>query len=349
MSGQSINRARRRLSPLVGLLLLTLGVAGCGSESGDQVTPIASTISQAPTTTTTTTPAATTTTIPEFQVDPPSGLPPASLTEAFGGPVVIETACIDLDIAPRVIDPEELRLTLIDAFRFMGIGFVETDCDVRLSVSLQGGRYSARYGGGLEECFTGYTVEGDVAASASGFDEQWPVDVDYEPPLTISNCGGDYEPPGGPVPRYQVYGPIGEAFEALVGPIGRIAIPFGSASFRVFDFVGDPSDQVVLDALASGLYMDDPVDRCRVIEIIEGWDEPSGAEFERSDLMQLVPHLIATYLDLVEIDYDTYLSGDDGLWNCDGQTESTLWRITLEDDLEGPAEWATWWLENQGD
>jgi len=327
---------------LVGLLLVLGVFVGCSSDV-DTITSIGPTTTITTTTSTSTT--TTTTMIPDMQVDPPPDLPTASLTDAYGGPLPIETACLNLDIAPTVMDSAQFRLVLTEAFRFMGVEVVESDCDLEVDVAFQGGRYSAEYIG-LGECFTGYTIEGAATATAFGQGLTSLVDVDYEPPLTISTCGGYSKPPGGFVPPYKIYAAMGESLEALLGPIARIAIPFGSDFLSFFEFVGDPSDLTVVDLLASALYMDDPQDRCRVVEVAYNWDTPGA---EEPDMMPLVPHLLATYLELVEIDQDTYLSGEPGLWNCDGDIEEALWRITLQEDPEGPAEWVTWWLENQSD
>lgn len=329
---------------VVGLLLVIGMVVGCSSDA-DTITSIGPTTMITTTTSTSTT--STTTTIPEIQVEPLPEMPTASLTDAYGGPLPIETACLNLDIAPTVMDSAQLEMALIETFRFMGIEVVEDDCDLEVDVAFQGGRYSAEYMG-LGECFTGYTIEGAASVTAFGEGLASPVDVDHEPPLSISTCSGYAKPPGGFVPLFKIYAAVGEPLEALLGPIARIAIPFGSDYLNFFEFVGDPSDLTVVDLLASALYMDDPLDRCRVVEVAHNWDWVGG-EAEEPDLMPLVPHLLATYLELVEIDHDTYLSRDSGLWNCDGEIEDALRRITRQEDLRGPAEWVAWWLEHQGD
>ncbi len=337
-----------RLCPLAALLLALGSLAGCGSDA-DTIVSIPPTVTSSSTTstsaTTTTTATSTTSTLPEIEVEAPPEFPTAGLTEAYGGPLPIESVCLNLDVAPRVIDSELLRSALRDSFRFMGIEVVNADCDLDVDISLQGGRYSDNYAG-LGECFTGYTIEGVIAASAAGQELSLPIDIDRETPFTISGCRGDEEPPGGPVPRVKVDRAVAEALEALLGPIARLAIPFGSQGPRTFSFAGDSSDLTVVDLLVSALYMDDPQDRCRVVEVAGGWEESSPGE--APDLMPLVPHLIATYLDMVEIDYDTYLSGESGLWDCDGNIEFALFGITRQDDLWGPAEWATWWMEETG-
>jgi hypothetical protein len=293
---------------------------------------------------------------PVLQIDPAPEMPAAFLEEGFGGPTLIETACVNLDPEPGFVDGDDVRRWLADSLRFMGIEVVDSGCDLDVKADLSGSRYSADYAGGAMTCFTGFTAQGVVVVSHGDERWDWDVSLDHEPPDRIdmlNGCLGPREPLPSGVVVQQVWTPFADLFGALA----RVAVAFGDRnSFGTVtgslelssERQPDPADVAVL---AAALRTGGPGARCDAVAVAGATAWNPGEQ----DLSGLVPHLIATYVELANIGAFEAL-GDPHGSNCITDLNAALGVITDETGLitderwiHGPAAWSEWWIETQSE
>lgn len=343
----------RRAFPIqVLLIVLAVLVAACGDDTADTPVPIPTNASATTSTSfaaATTTVAHTTTStwpeLPDIDVGPIPALPTATLTEDFGGPSPIATACIEIDVTEDTGDPAEMSEALSNALGFMGIEVVDADCDLEMRVELDGGRYSAHYTV-FGTCYTGWNLFGEFTASAVGLEWTWEIDENTSPPMTITHCPGD-----GPVPAGAWARSFTETLGDLFGSLGRVA---GGWAYT-FDMVlgVEVVDESIYEILIAALYEGAPEDRCRAVTITLDVALQAAAaadgDPDSPGIDSLAPYLVDTYLELAEADFDGYMSGVAGTWNCYDQLP-----IALEIVLAGegvafyfPEEWAEWWLARE--
>jgi hypothetical protein len=342
---------------LLPLILLALLVGACSDNSA-----LIATTTMPPETT-----AETTTTVPLPQLaGPVPQIPAASLTEDYGGPLPIETACITLEIDDDIGDQAMVAADLTAAFSFIGIEVVDADCDLSLTVDMSGRRWSTDYEN-VGECFTGWEASGDIVASAGGDEWDWSWGVAFPAPEAVDACVGDETPPGGPVPAVAWVPDVLDVLGDLFGSPGRVSarlnMPYLPASGNEMRRL--QPDAVTYDVLTAALYRDDPEDICRAADLIaqlaedlrSGDYEPSGDDEEPSgddeappdedagplpagpELFALIPHLI-----------DRLATSEVEGWDCgysylQYDIEAALRIITDEDPGGGARGWAESWLQ----
>lgn len=322
------------------ILLVIALVAACGGET-------ATTTSMG-----TTTPETTTTTkapFPEIDVGTIPAMPAAALSEDYGGPLPIQTACVDTQVTSGVAEPGEIRDSLAVTLEFMSIDVVDSGCDLTFDIDLDGHRYSAQYEV-VGQCYGGARLEGRIVASAAGQQWQWDVDVDREPPNQILECEGNAAPPGGPIHPDYWQQQLADPLIALFGPLGQVA--FAAAETGQIDLDDQLPDTVIYEILTAALHSDDPNDRCRAavvvntlvrdvhdVEAAAGNDTPWPQD---PRLLALAPHLIDTYIELTEIDYPE-LDSQPG--DCEYSLVDALERMTGAYPGDSARIWAEWWLE----
>ena len=143
----------------------------------------------------------------------------------------------------------------------------------------------------------------------------------------------------------------GESLD-LFGPLGEVAVAFG----RTLDIELEDQlpDNAIYEILTAALHAEDPHDRCRTVVIVQNVSfQVMDLEFVSLSeshnptdpgLLALVPHLIDIYVELAEADYDTYVTGESGTWDCHGDLDFALWVLTGADPGNQPEAWAEWWL-----
>jgi hypothetical protein len=321
----------------LGLLLVVALVAACGGNTAAATSTVSTTQE---TTTTTAEP------FPEIEVGTIPAMPEAVLSEEYGGPLTIETACINTDVTSGVAEPDEIRDSLTMALGFAGIDVVDSGCDLTFDIQLDGHRQSARYEVvGL--CYGGAVLEGRIVVSAAGQTWQWDVDVDEGPPSQILECEGDAAPPGGPINPYYWQQQLVDPLAALLGPLGEVA--FAAAATAQVDLHGELPDAAIYEILTAALHSENPEYRCRAVAVVNTLvqdvrDVESGDSPWPQDprLLALAPHLIDTYIELTEIDYPG-LDGQGG--SCEYLLVDALERMTGAYPGHTARIWAEWWLE----
>lgn len=276
-------------------------------------------------------------------------MPAAVFSEEYGGPLLIETACVNTDLTSGVADPGEIRESLAGTLGFIGIEVVDSGCDLTLDIDLDGHRQSAQYEVvGL--CYGGAVLEGQIVASAAGETSVWDVDVDQEPPNQILECEGDAAPPGGPIHPDYWQQQLADPLMALFGPLGQVA--FAAVETGQIDLNGELPDTVIYEILTAALHSDDPDNRCRAAAVVNALvgdvqdiEYAAGSDShwpQDPQLLALAPHLIDTYIELTEIDYpDPKPHG----WSCENFLVDALEKMTGAYPGHTARIWAEWWLD----
>jgi len=353
-------------------VLFALLVTACGDNSG--LAPMTT----IPPESTTTVPATTTTDpgpMPQIETGPIPAIPAASLTEDYGGPLPIETVCIELEINNGIGDHEATAADLAAAFELIGVDVVGVDCDLSLGINMYGRRYSAEYES-AGECFTGWEAGSDIVASVAG--EEWDWSNAVAAPTSeflVGDCTGDEAPPGGPVPTNGWVPDILDVFGDLFGSMGRVAArlnlpplpPNGDEVERL------QTDDVTYDVLTAALYGDSPEGICRAAGLVgqlaedvrlgSEWVPPSDDEVVDNDddealpddddeaaddddvsndgLLPAGPELLALIPHLI----DRLAAAEAQGWECTSDIDLALRIITDEDPGRGARGWAEWWLQ----
>ena len=124
--------------------------------------------------------------------------PQASLTEEFGGPMLIESMCVGLTLTG--FDPDVDHLDdLIWTIEQLGIEVVDDGCDAAVDIEIVGSRtpdlYRDEDSGGTKRCWAGQFASGEVRirlgdeAVGAGI-----VDSGDPPPESIRGCAGEDAP-----------------------------------------------------------------------------------------------------------------------------------------------------------
>ncbi|MCJ7726168.1 MAG: hypothetical protein MUP76_07260 [Acidimicrobiia bacterium] len=317
------------------LLAAAALLAAC---SGDTTTP-ESTTSATPQTTTTAP-------LPVIDVGTVPAMPQASLTAQYGGPLVIETVCIDADYTPGVAAPGEIEDSLTQTVGFVGIDTAESGCDLTLGIQFDGHRQSARYEV-AGQCYVGAILQGQITATAAGQTWQWEVDIDVEPPDQILDCEGDAAPPGGPIHPDYWQQRLAEPLIAMLGPLGVVGVAAGLTGH--IDLNGELPETVTYEILTAALNGDDPDHRCRAVTVVNALvpdvrsvDESDSPWPQDSRLLALAPHLINTYLELTQ---SGYLGPDPRGGDCEYLLVDALERMTGAYPGNTATKWYEWWTE----
>ncbi len=273
-------------------------------------------------------------------------MPQASLTAERGGPLLIETVCIDADYTPGVAAHGEIEDSLARSVGFVGIDTAESGCDLSLGIQLEGHRRSARYEV-VGQCYLGAILEGQISATAAGRTWQWDVDIDVEPPDQILDCDGDAAPPGGPIHPDYWQQLLAESLTAMLGPLGEVGAAAGMTGH--IDLDGELPETVIYEILAAALNGDEPDLRCRAVAVINGL-VPSVRNVEIGDshwpqdarLLALAPHLINAYF---ELNQSGYLGPDPKGGDCEYLLIDALEGMTGAYPGDAAIKWYEWWTE----
>lgn len=138
-----------------------------------------------------TTIAETTTAVGPWTTLAPPTCPAAGLAAELGGPLIVESMCLEVTTGEQLPPSEEVAAGLADVLDLLGIEVVAEGCQASLRLTASGRRTSELYSAGQTtmRCGTGLVLSGETSLVVDGVQRHtWTVDVDTPPPATTESC-----------------------------------------------------------------------------------------------------------------------------------------------------------------
>jgi hypothetical protein len=189
----------RRIALAVAMLLMCSACAG-GPDGAAESQPsfTTPTIHELPvettasiSSTTSTSAGTTTTTVGPWTTLPPPACPSAGLAAELGGPLTVESMCLEVTTGEQLPPSEEVAGGLADVLGLLGIDVVAEGCQATFRLTASGRRTSELYSVGQTtmRCGTGLVLSGEASLVIDGVVRRtWTADVNNPPPATTESC-----------------------------------------------------------------------------------------------------------------------------------------------------------------